>query len=68
MANSELLTREQAAEMLGLRVATLAVWACTGRHNLPYIKVGSRVRYRREELDAWLASRTVKPSEQESVS
>ena len=52
-----LLTPEQAAEELGLSVKTLATWRSTGRHALPYIRVGARIRYRRADLDAWLASR-----------
>jgi excisionase family DNA binding protein len=54
----ELLTREQAAEYLGIKTQTLAAWAVTGRYNLPCIKVGRLAKYRREDLDKWLASRT----------
>jgi excisionase family DNA binding protein len=56
---SDLLTREQAAQYLGLKPQTLSVWACTKRYGLPYLKVGSLARYRRSDLDAWLQSRTV---------
>lgn len=41
-----LLTRRQAAEMLGLQPQTLAVWACERRSGLPFRKVGSRAMYR----------------------
>tara|TARA_R110000868_G_scaffold41074_2_gene140769 strand:- start:3430 stop:3687 length:258 start_codon:yes stop_codon:yes gene_type:complete len=51
------LTPEQAAQVLGLSVKTLATWRSTGRHALPYIRVGARIRYRRAALDAWLADR-----------
>lgn len=54
----ELLTREQAAEYLGVKPQTLAVWATTHRYDLPMIRVGSRVRYRRADLDKWLESRS----------
>lgn len=54
----ELLTREQAAEYLGMKPQTLAVWATTHRYDLPMIRVGSRVRYRRSDLDKWLESRS----------
>lgn len=54
-----LLTRDQAAEYLGIAPQTLAVWATTGRYNLPFIKVGRCVRYRRHDLDRFLESRTV---------
>lgn len=55
-----LLTREQAAEYLGVQVQTLAVWATTGRYALPFIRVGRLVKYRRSDLDAFLESRTVR--------
>ncbi len=54
-----LLTREQAAEHLGIRPQTLAVWHTTGRYRLPVIKVGRCVRYRRVDLDAFLDRRTI---------
>ena len=56
---SELLTRQQAADYLGIKAQTLAVWATTHRHNLAFIKVGSVVRYRKSDLDAWLQSHVV---------
>jgi|GEM_PF-6305131 len=37
---SELLTRREAAAYLGVSEQTLAIWKCTGRYNLPYIKIG----------------------------
>lgn len=54
-----LLTREQAAEYLGIAPQTLAVWAVNGRYDLPFIKVGRCARYRRSDLDAFLDRRTV---------
>ena len=54
-----LLTRDQAAEYLGVRSQTLAAWATAGRYDLPMIKVGRLVKYRRTDLDAFLAARTV---------
>lgn len=59
LSQGELLTARQAADILGVRTQTLALWRSTGAHGLPYIKVGTSVRYRRSELDAWLRSRTV---------
>jgi excisionase family DNA binding protein len=54
-----LLTREEAAAMLGVKPQTLAVWATTKRYCLPLIKCGRLVRYRRADLERWLESRTV---------
>ena len=55
----ELLTRDQAAQYLGISPATLAVWASTGRYTLPYVKYGKHVKYRKEELDAFIKRQTV---------
>lgn len=57
--NKHLLSRNEAAEYLGVKPQTLSVWATTGRYNLPYIKVGRSVRYRQSDLDEFLLARTV---------
>ena len=57
--SSPLFTREQAAEYLGIRPQTLAAWATTGRYDLKFVKVGRSVRYRQEELDRFIADRSV---------
>jgi excisionase family DNA binding protein len=59
LSQGELLTPRQAADILGVKTQTLALWRSTGKHGLPFIKVGTSVRYRQTELDAWLRSRTV---------
>jgi len=59
----ELLTRKQAANYLGIAASTLAIWASVKRYNLPYIKIGHLVKYRRKDLDAFIASRTIQQEE-----
>lgn len=54
----ELLDEKQAADYLTVSPGTLAVWRSTGRYNLPFVKVGRRVRYRIADLDAWLDARS----------
>lgn len=52
MANeSALLTPAEASKRLGVPVSTLAVWRCTGRVKLAYIKVGHAVRYVMDDLE-----------------
>ena len=58
-AKQPLLTRREAAKYLGVQPQTLAVWACTKRYKIPYIRVGNSVRYRLVDLNAWLKERTV---------
>jgi predicted DNA-binding transcriptional regulator AlpA len=57
--SSDLLSREQAAEFLGLRPQTLSVWASTKRYPLPFVKIGSRVKYRLSDLQRFVESRVV---------
>ena len=59
MTDSGLLTREQAAEYLGVKPQTLAAWASGKRYGLPMIRVGRSIRYRVSALEKWLSARTV---------
>lgn len=59
MARPDFLTTPEAAEYLGTRPHTLEVWRTSGRHRIPFVKVGRLVKYRRADLDAWLRSRTI---------
>ena len=53
-----LVDEKEAADFLKISPGTLSVWRSTGRYAIPFVKVGRRVRYRRSDLDRWLASRT----------
>lgn len=48
----------EAAEYLGIKENTLAVWRCVGRYDIEYVKVGRLVKYRKSALDAFLDRRT----------
>ena len=54
---NDLLSEKEAADVLQVSPGTLSVWRCTGRYALPFVKIGSKVRYRRENLQKWLESR-----------
>jgi excisionase family DNA binding protein len=56
--NPDLLDDIAAAALLDVSPGTLSVWRSTGRYNLPYLKIGRKVRYRRADLEAWLERRT----------
>jgi len=56
---SPLVNEKRAAEILGIAVGTLQVWRCLRRYPLPYTKIGRAVRYRLEDLDEFVRSRTV---------
>lgn len=56
---SPLVDEKRAAEILGITPGTLSVWRCVRRYPLPYTKIGRAVRYRVEDLDEFVRSRTV---------
>ena len=53
-----LLSRQQAADFLGIKKTTLASWHCSGKYDLPCVKVGRAARYRLEDLQAFAEQRT----------
>jgi predicted DNA-binding transcriptional regulator AlpA len=55
-----LLRAEDVAEITGLSVETLAQWR-SQRRGIPFLKLSRNVvRYRQDDLDAWLAERIVR--------
>lgn len=55
----QLLTPAEVAAVLGVRAQTLTAWRHRGSQELPYVKAGRLVRYRAEDLERFLESRTV---------
>jgi excisionase family DNA binding protein len=62
---SETLTIKEASELTRLTVATL--YAYVRARRVPYLKVGSRVLFRRDDLEAWLWSHRVTPLTQREL-
>jgi len=54
-----LLTRQEAAAYIGVAPQTLAGWSATERVHLPYVRVGSLIKYWQSDLDDFLAANTV---------
>ena len=46
-----LLSTEDAAIYLGISARTLETWRCKQKYQIPYVKIGSVVRYRISDLD-----------------
>lgn len=57
--SANMLDTAAAAVLLNVTTDTLAVWRSTKRYNLPYVKIGSKVRYREDDLIKWLETRTM---------
>jgi hypothetical protein len=56
--DSDLLTPAEAGKALGVDVGTLSNWRATKRVPLPYVKLGKAVRYRRQDLERFIAENT----------
>ena len=56
-----LLTKQQVAAWLGIRVSTLNTWIAQRR--IPYIKLagGNLVRFKASQIETWLAESEVRP-------
>lgn len=53
-----LLTPAETAQILGVKIATLAVWRSARRYPLAYVRVGRRIRYKAEDVQAFIEART----------
>lgn len=53
--NSDLLTTAEAAEYLGLKINTLERWRSQFPNRLPFVKIGRTVKYRLEDLQAYIS-------------
>ena len=53
---SDLLSRKQAAAYLGVSDITLPIWWSTRRYNLQVYKIGRLAKYKKSDLDAFIAS------------
>lgn len=61
--HQKFLDRRQAADFLGVSVSTLARWSML-RMGPAFHKIGSRVRYRPEDLEAFVKTCVVKPTQE----
>ena len=48
------INEHEVARVTLMSVATVRRWRLTGKGGPPYLKIGAAVRYRREDVQAWL--------------
>ncbi|MHB1927491.1 MAG: helix-turn-helix domain-containing protein [Leptospirillum sp.] len=60
--DEEYLPPKKVCQILSVKEQTLACWRLYGE-NLPFIRVGRLVRYRRSDIETWLTSQTVQVRE-----
>lgn len=58
--NNIYLNTKEASRYLHIKISTLAVWRTNKTYNIPFIKCGGKVLYKKADLDNWLESRIVK--------
>lgn len=56
----KLLSRKEAAEMLGITPETLAAWKCLQRYDLPVVMVGRCPRYRLSDIESFIERNTIR--------
>ncbi|WP_081579023.1 helix-turn-helix domain-containing protein [Leptospirillum ferriphilum] len=54
----DLLPPKETAKLLGVQEQTLAAWRLYGR-DLPYVRVGRLIRYRKSDVLAWIEKHLV---------
>lgn len=54
MTESILMSQAEAALYLGTTVASLNTLRHYGKIKIPFIRWGSRIRYKKEDLDNWI--------------
>ena len=57
--NTEEVDPVVAAQIIGVKINTLASWRCTKKETIPFYKIGSKVRYKISDLIAWKESKRV---------
>lgn len=54
MTTKHLLSAEDVADLLGIAPSTLAKWRQSGSPELPFVRIGGRVLYRPEDVEAFM--------------
>lgn len=57
----KLLTPATAAAAIGVCTATLSIWRCTKRYDLPYVRCGRLIRYKEKDVADFIERRRVTP-------
>ena len=59
-----LIDEVEVARLIGLSVAFVQKDRVTGRHGIPFIRIGSAVRYRPSNVAAWIDDHAVQRSQE----
>jgi excisionase family DNA binding protein len=61
----QLMDMNEASEYLGIRKNTLYEWVM--ERKIPHVRVGRLLKFRREDLEAWLRKRTQEEKDRDFV-
>ena len=64
---NKLISRKEAAAYLGISPGTLSNWNSSGSRKITYIKIGRRVKYRTDDLDAFIEAGVVDGGDNEGA-
>ena len=64
LVGAYLLSTYEAARYLGISAGTMTNWR-NRKEGPPYIKIGTSVRYRLEDLKAWIVARRIEVKEED---
>jgi hypothetical protein len=53
---TELLTATEASERLRITYGSLAVWRCKRRKALPFVRIGRKIFYRPQDIEAFITA------------
>jgi excisionase family DNA binding protein len=56
-----LMTKKEVAAMLNFSVSTIDTWVSQKRE-IPFLRIGGRVRFDRRDVEKWLAAKKVNPT------
>lgn len=62
-----LVRTAEAAAMLGTTEAALREARCTGRWNVPFVKIGASVRYDLRDIETFIEARRTMPGSREAA-
>lgn len=60
----KLLTAKQVSELLEVSVSAVYDWV--SRRQIPYVKLGRLIRFKKNEIFRWVDTRTIRPKERPS--
>ena len=60
---THLVSVKEAATILGIKKKTLEIWRSTQRYFIPYVKIGSSVKYDVKDIEAFIEKNKVQTQE-----